>query len=246
MNDYLITLDIDWASDEIIEQCAGILRDRNVKATWLVTHDSGKIRELGESPDLFELGVHPNFHPGSTQGGNPGAVLEHLLDIVPGARSVRTHGLFQSTELLHAMCADYGLEHDLSLLLPDAPHITPHEFHLPRGLMKRFPTFWEDDVEMLKPEPSFVLSDPKFHVPGLKIFSFHPIHVALNSRSVAPYEQLKSERPVATLSLDDLRPFVNEDAPGAATLFRELVDLIADGGTNRTVSELADEWMTSR
>jgi hypothetical protein len=244
MNRFLITFDIDWASDEVIRDCARVLIDGGVKATWLITHDSEAVRELSAQEGLFELGIHPNFLPGSTQGANPAAVLEYLLAIVPGARSVRTHTLFQSTGLLQTMCEEYGLEHDLSLLLPDAPHITPHVFYLPGGKLTRFPTFWEDDVEMLKPEPTFLLSDPKFHVPGLKIFSFHPIHVALNSRSVAPYERLKSERSIAELPLADLKSYANRDSPGAATLLRDLVELIAtgDAGPSLTVSELADDW----
>ena len=257
LNRYLITLDVDWASDEVIGHCARILIERGVKATWLITHDSPGVRELLTRPDLFELGIHPNFLPGSTQGDSPEAVIEHLLAIVPGARTARTHLLVQSTGLLRTMCERYGIENDLSLLLPDTPGIVPHELWLPARLL-RFPTFWEDDEEMLRPRPSFSLSDARYNVPGLKIFGFHPVHVALNSSSVEPYQRLKSEHDISKVSLADVRAYTADagaaadalttndaDAsPGAGTLFRELAELIARGPTRPglTVSELASQW----
>lgn len=242
---YLITLDVDWASDEMIRHCAAILVERDVKATWLVTHASDALAELADRPDLFELGVHPNFHAGSTQGDTPEAALEHLRDIVPAARTVRTHGLFQSTALLRLMVGEFGIENDLSLLLPDAAHLGPHEFHLPEGVLRRFPTFWEDDAEMLRPHPSFSFDDAKYRVPGLKIFDFHPVLIALNARTLDAYRGLKAEQDIGRLSMAELAPHVNRDEPGDETLFRALVEHMAgadDGG--QTVSELAQEWST--
>jgi len=240
---YLITLDVDWASDEMIRHCAGILVEHGVKATWLVTHASNALGELAARPELFELGIHPNFHAGSTQGDTPEATLEQLLRIVPGARTVRTHGLFQSTALLRLMVGEFGIENDLSLLLPDAAHLAPHEFHLPEGVLRRFPTFWEDDVEMLRPGPSFSFDDAKYRVPGLKIFDFHPVLIALNARTLDPYRRLKAEHDIGQLSMAELAPHVNRDEPGDETLFRALVEHIAGvGAGGQTVAELAREW----
>jgi hypothetical protein len=248
LDHYVITLDVDWASDEVIAHCAEILVANAVKATWLVTHDCSAVGALSRRDDLFELGIHPNFHAGSTQGDEPRAVLDHLAAIVPQARSVRTHGLYQSTELLRLMLGDYGIENDLSLLLPDTPGITPHEFHLPEGVLRRFPTFWEDDAEMLRPQPSFSLDDARYHVAGLKIFTFHPVLVALNARSLEPYQRLKREHDISRATLDDLAPYANDSGPGDGTFFRELVAHVGSGaaGPSLTVSELARAWMESR
>jgi hypothetical protein len=40
VNDYLITLDIDWASDSAISQTINYLIDNEAKATWFITHTS--------------------------------------------------------------------------------------------------------------------------------------------------------------------------------------------------------------
>ena len=42
----LITLDIDWAPDFMINFVKDILIENNVKATWFITHNSNYVKEL--------------------------------------------------------------------------------------------------------------------------------------------------------------------------------------------------------
>src|SRR4051794_10356042 len=98
----VVTLDVDWAPDFMIDAAAAALVQHGVRATWFVTHASPAIDRLGERPDLFELGIHPNFREGTTHGDDP---IAHLLEIVPGARCARTHSLLQSTPLLERLMA---------------------------------------------------------------------------------------------------------------------------------------------
>ena len=146
------------------------------------------------------------------------------------------------------MVGDYGIQNDLSLFLPDVENITPHEFHLPEGVLRRFPTFWEDDAEMLRPRPSFSFADAKYHVPGMKILNFHPILVALNANSLGAYQELKATQDISQVSLTDLASYTNHSEPGDGTFFRELAGHIGSGaaGENFTVSELADHWLSVR
>ena len=90
-----ITLDIDWAPDHVIDRIAAQLIDARVRATWFVTHQSPAIDRLRARPDLFELGIHPNFLNQSTHGETPAEVLAHCMALVPDARSMRTHSLVQ-------------------------------------------------------------------------------------------------------------------------------------------------------
>jgi len=82
-----ITLDVDWAPDFVIEDVAELLINSSVRATWFVTHASSAIDDLRKRPDLFELGIHPNFLPGSTQGADVDSVLNHCMSLVPDAVS---------------------------------------------------------------------------------------------------------------------------------------------------------------
>ena len=85
----VLSFDIDWAPDFAIDAVAQKLISRSVKATWFVTHLSPAISRLAERPDLFELGIHPNFLPGSDHGGSPAEVLAFMNTLVPNAVSVR-------------------------------------------------------------------------------------------------------------------------------------------------------------
>ena len=73
----VITLDIDWAPDFMINFVKDILVENNVKETWFVTHNSNYLKELGKNK-LFELGIHPNFANTSTQGNSIEEILSYL------------------------------------------------------------------------------------------------------------------------------------------------------------------------
>ncbi len=245
MNEYLITIDVDWASDPIIKEAAKILIDNNIKSTWFITHKSPAIMELMDYPDLFELGVHPNFEANSTQGKTPIEVLKYLKEIFPSAKSVRTHSLLQSIPLLKLMSEKFELCHDVSIFLPGMPNIIPHEIFFSESLkITRIPYFWGDNQETYKTSPNFSISDSKYHVEGIKIFSFHPIQILLNANSIDVYNNFKSKIDVTSCQISDLEEFINASGSGSGTFFRELVHFIKTNTDSNglTISELALEW----
>ena len=68
------------------------------------------------------------------------------------------------------MTEQFGIQYDVSILLPNTPNITPHTFYTSKDTsLIRIPYFWEDDCEMIIPEPIFSFEHPKFHDSGLKI-----------------------------------------------------------------------------
>src|SRR5262245_52214399 len=119
-NRTVLTLDVDWAPDFIINFVSTILIQNKIRATWFITHNSPSIEKLRAYPDLFELGIHPNFLRGSTHGTTEVDVLMHCMKLVPGATSLRTHGLFQSTGLLAQVVELTSINTDCSLFLPHA------------------------------------------------------------------------------------------------------------------------------
>jgi hypothetical protein len=245
INAYLITIDTDWASDSILAQVANFLIENEIKCTWFVTNESPEIRRLLEYPDLFELGIHPNFGNGSTQGKTPRETLSNLKKIIPKARSSRTHDLLQSTSLLRMLCEEFDILHDVSILLPNTPNIVPHEIFFSKNMgLLRIPYFWEDDTEMYSPDPCFFLSHGKYHENGIKIFNFHPIHIVLNSYSMDNYFRCKSEIDITKCNLSELQRYVNKSGKGTETFFRELVQQIRNDGqfSGITISDLANKW----
>ena len=233
-NEWVLTFDIDWAADWTIDRIAERLIQRRVRATWFVTHACAAVDRLALHSDLFELGIHPNCLSGSSHGEGEDEVLDHILGLVPGAVSMRTHCFYQSTPFL-AKAAGRGIRVDSSILTPGASHVAPHI--LTRGDMAlvRVPVSFEDDIELARSAPSWDLDDARFHQPGLTVFNFHPILVALNPLSDRDYDVFKLRCPVSRvteLQVSEARG----PGPGPEDLLWALIDAMA--GTGRTMGEL--------
>lgn len=185
-----LTFDIDWACDEIVQDSIEIIEAAGVSATWFVTHDTPLLRRLRSNPD-FELGIHPNFNflldGDSRNGANATEVLDRLLNIVPEAKTIRSHCMTQSSTLLD-LFRSQGLTHDSNHFIP--AHVQPHlwPWKLWNGLV-RVPYFWEDDIHCLYDDP-MSLTHALGHT-GLRVFDFHPIHVFLNTENMKRYEQTR-------------------------------------------------------
>lgn len=178
LNEFVLTFDVDWAPDWVIEHTVRLLRAYNIKSTWFVTHESPAIKRLLDN-DLVEVGIHPNFLPGSTQGTSARNILNNLTKAFPTAKAIRTHAMAYSAHLAKAF-AEYGLLIDSSIYLGGMANIQPFITQYDNETkIARLPYFWSDDGELTY--------KPKFEVPetiGMKILCFHPIHVYLNTQSM--------------------------------------------------------------
>jgi hypothetical protein len=209
----VITLDVDWAPDWMVDAVADQLATADVPATWFATHASPALDRRRARGDRFELGVHPNFRPGSTHGATPAEVLEHVMGLVPGAVSSRAHGVVQSGELLWELVARTPVRIDTTTVLPGMPHVRPVPQHTPAGTLMRVPFIWSDDYEALRPNPTWDW-DELFAQPGLKVVLFHPARICLNAGGALP------PLPQAPLEVPD--------GVGPASAFRALLER-ADG-----------------
>jgi hypothetical protein len=243
MNRYAITLDIDWAPEWAIDFVANVMIEEQVKATWFVTHDSPAVRKL-QSYKKFEIGLHPNFRQGTTQGTTPQGIMTYLTTAFPDCRIVRTHGLVQSTELLAFLVNDFGIEVDVSLLLVNTPDIVPHRIYFAKGKkpLVRVPFFWEDDIEGNQPHPSWSLESPRYCCNGLKIFNFHPLHIVLNSADNRNYKRLKKQKKIQELTLSEIESYIHS-GNGVGKLFKDLVQHISQReGGGLKISEIVQDW----
>ena len=91
-----LTIDIDWAHDEILLDTIELVEEAGVAATWFVTHETEVLERLRSNP-YFELGIHPNFNfllqGDARNGGNAGEVISNVVQMVPEATSVRSHSM---------------------------------------------------------------------------------------------------------------------------------------------------------
>jgi len=113
-----ITFDIDWAPDWCIQLCYDLCKSVDCQATFFATHDSPVIHAI-ENDEMFEVGIHPNFAHGSTQGSNYDEILKYCTEMFPGAKSIRTYRLEQSTTLYMELSRTYPeIQNDVSILCP--------------------------------------------------------------------------------------------------------------------------------
>lgn len=231
-----ITLDVDWAPDFAIDFVASLLLEAGVPATWFITHDSPALARLRSHVELFELGIHPNFLPGSSHGSSESAVLSHMMDIVPEARVVRTHGLVQSSNLLGRIVDETPIRVDASLFMPHARELDAVVYHWGEGKkLVRVPYMWEDDFEMVRPDGIWDLSAMMARGSGLMVMDFHPLHVYLNSIDLSAYRGLRQYGHFADLPEDVVRRHVNP-GHGVQSAFRSAIS----GMQGRRSSHLRD------
>jgi hypothetical protein len=234
----LVTLDVDWAPDFVIDYVSGLLIEKKVKSTWFITHDSPAIERLRQCPELFELGIHPNFKPGSTHGDNPQEVIAHCLSLAPKAKSLRTHSLFQSTPILDLIIKETPCTYDVSLFLPHTPCLRPVVYVRDVGRLIRIPYIWEDDFETSQSKPIWQIEPLLAIGQGLKVINFHPIHVYLNSKNLENYASLlQSGGNYADLTEDLASLYVNPEV-GTRTMFFETLDFLSSQKRSCHISEI--------
>lgn len=231
----VITFDCEWAPDFVLEDVSSILIDNNVKATWFVTNESPIIKKIGKN-SLFELGIHPNFFPGSSHGKTIDEVLTNMKKIVPHAKSIRTHRLIQSSPMLKKF-QEYGIENDVSILLPNTINIVPHFFK--HYNLYRFPFFWEDDVELAENKIT-TFYESIFSNNGMKILNFHPIHIYLNSINSLNYNKMQKHVGLEQLNKSNAKEFINKGF-GEMEVFKKIILSLHDNESN-TIQNLRKKY----
>jgi hypothetical protein len=219
-----ILLDMDWAPDFVLREVAALLQEHELPATWFVTHETPVLEELRAASGLFELGIHPNFAPGSTHGATPEDVVQHCLALVPEATAVRTHGLVQSTAILELLMLS-GLRVDASVFLTHTPVATPVEYVWKGRRLCRVVCCWEDDLEFEREKPMWCL-DRLLERTETIALAFHPVHIYLNSDSHRAYGSLKhAAAPLTKVTPEMAEPFIRRSGKGARTALLRVGEL---------------------
>lgn len=196
LNKLFLTLDIDWANDDVLNDTIDLIERYDVAATWFATHQTRVLDRLRENPK-FEIGIHPNFNfllEGRNDAGRSASeIVQRLMSIVPNSKAVRSHSMTQSSVILKIF-KDVGLTHDANHFIPNHSGLELKPWMLWNGLC-RVPYSWEDDVHLLyevKGIKQLSTSDIALNKnAGLKVFDFHPIHVFLNTEALDRYEKTR-------------------------------------------------------
>lgn len=238
-----LSFDQDWAPPWATLDIHQALQGQGLEGTLFVTHACPCLPALRQASGagLTELAWHPNYLPGSSHGASTEEVLDTMASLIPEARGVRAHFLVRSTALW-GHYAGRGLRYEASDLMDGMVGLRPLRAW---NDLVRLPIFWEDDVHAAHGRP-FALDSLGLDQPGLKIFDFHPVHLALNTASLDNYQALKERlaqqgTPLTQATREDFEACRNRDTPGAHDLFLALLDHMAAhpevrGGPLRTLA----------
>lgn len=232
------SFDLDWAPSWATDWIREELEDRGLVGTFFVTHACESLDRLRAAN--MELGIHPNYLPGSSHGTTADEVLDFVRALVPEARGVRAHALVRSTPLW-TRYAELGFAYEASDLMDGLAGLRP--IRAWNGLVQ-LPIYWEDDVHLMHGRPLDVAS-MGLGSAGMKILNFHPVLLALNSASLDGYGALKTELArtgdkLTEASRDTFVRFADR-GPGVRDLFLRVADRLAGDESERggTLFDLA-------
>lgn len=196
---FALTFDIDWAPDYAIKKCLELLESADCKATFFATHSTPMNREIVDRG--HNLGIHPNFLPGSSHGKNVKEIISECLSYAPDAWCMRTHSLVQSSPLLHEIFSNFPqLKLDVSLFMHRSPFAHKVKWELEGVSFDRLLYNWEDDAQFSSFSDNQI---PELFFGELTVFNFHPIHIFLNSTDGSEYRKLKAEQSHISLNSID-------------------------------------------
>lgn len=188
----VLSIDIDWAFDAVLEDTIDLIEQAALKACFFVTHDTPLLARLRANP-LFELGLHPNFDPllrGEAVRSARDIVLD-LASVVPEAKVLRSHAMTTSGRWLE-LYREAGVTHLSNYLMFGDVNI--HPFRQLNGLVEA-PVHFADDgllFQRAMSEMSFNLDTELLASGiGLRVYNFHPIHLFLNAESLDRYERAR-------------------------------------------------------
>ena len=220
---FCLTSDIDWASDYAIEDLIAIATGFSIKPTLFATHQSPAL-EKNLKNGRIEIGLHPNFLPGSTHGHDVAMVIEHICGLFPKANAFRSHCFYSHFGVEEQMLKRH-IRYDSNLSLYLQPGIVPLRRTLGGSCL---PVFWEDDVHWLNKgtwQADQYLAH--FLTPGLKIINVHPFFIAANIPNQKYYLKIKDH--IQTLSSDTVQN-IRYQQSGARTFLLDLLQAITQQG----------------
>jgi len=223
---FCITSDVDWASEDAIRIQQAILDRYEVHATYFLTHQSAVLSDLLEK-ERIDVGIHPNFLPGSSHGRSFDEIIDCVIGLAPNARCFRSHRYFDVTDVTHRL-VERGLLYDSNVCTNLQSGIGPMKHE--SGLI-RFPTFYEDGTQMCTRQGwDFASFSEVFRSPGLKVIGIHPMVTAMNVTTPEYWADLKRRFPPDRWIRMTAADVARERCPGIgpATFLERLLAMIKD------------------
>lgn len=176
LNGFCFTMDVDWASDYIIEETVKCFCEYGIPLTIFNTHNSQYLKSV-QTEDWLDVQIHPNFVLPSSQGDDIDSIIDYCFSIQPEAYGFRCHRWFSSNDIYETLLKK-GIKYE-SNICTMMEIVNP--FKNRAGILS-FPVFFEDGAYIYhKGDFDFETSKSLFAQNGLKVIDFHPMHFMLNT-----------------------------------------------------------------
>ena len=184
-----LTMDLDWASEDVIEVALASFDELALPLTIFQTHLSKNVQTRAKQYPT-ELEWHPNFLEGSSQGTGIEEISAYLQSIPSERKVTRCHLYYEPKDFPLFLSKNKigATSNDLSLL--------SYKPGYRKDGRQEIPLFFEDGCYIKGGHPldiRHVLSSMKEE--GDYAFLFHPIHLAFNSIDYSLTRGLKDNLP---------------------------------------------------
>ena len=185
----IVGLDIDWASDFILEDTLRLASECGIKPTLFLTHESPLVQKIFKEKK-YEFGLHPNFEKllngDDSNGLDADDVLNRLMIAFPNVDCVRSHCLTTSSRL-KALFRSKNFSVESSFITHGTQKKFPNFWTEWNGIV-HVPITWEDDVWFTLEEGEIgARSSSILQSDALNVLTFHPMHLFLNTTDADHY-----------------------------------------------------------
>ena len=179
----VLTFDIDWAPDYMLEYLYKEISREDVKATFFLTHSSQMVKKIINN---YDFGIHPNI----TDLTKAKEQTLQIKKLFPPTKKIRAHKLITNSQIMK-IWSEMKFRIVSNYLMLGYRSISP--IQLPFGL-KEVPIFFMDDLwvyggmNTLDQEQIKEIADSK----SIFVFDFHPVHIYMNTCELKTYDKIKN------------------------------------------------------
>jgi len=214
-NSLLITIDIDWAADWMIEDVLNTLDKYSCQALFFGTHKTPMNHEVIRRG--HELGIHPNFRLTGENHLISNEIQRLLEDVNSSPHFIRSHCLRTDTLQLEQSFGEIAtLRYDLSILTPGTSIIFQAERKLPKTnrMIRQINYHWEDSL-FLRGSIESPMRFENRYLYGPTALNFHPIHIVTDAISFECYARLKQRHgTISAVKRTDIAACANKHGIG--------------------------------
>lgn len=223
-NGFCFSMDVDWASDFVIEFAIKYFDEKNIPVMFFLTHKNKYIGNLIKNGTI-QYGIHPNFIQPSSQGETREDIIKYCLDAFPKTRAFRSHRWYADNDI-YTQLYDSGIKYEsnlctmLNVMMP----------YIHRSGMVSFPVFLEDGAYLYHNlDLRFNNVKNIFAEDGLKVINIHPMHLILNTPYFKYMRDIKdsvSREKWNNMSSEDVDIYRNNSSVGIADFIGEIINYI--------------------